>query len=69
MANKPVQGYTFDSVGSEHESRNNTTCQIIERAEGDADLMEFGPAFVVEFGDLEQIIAYSSELSPWYQTD
>ena len=65
---KPVQGCIFDSVGDEHQKRNNTVCQILERAEGE-HLLEFGPAFLVEFGDLEQIIAYSSELSPWYQTD
>lgn len=67
-AQKPVQGYLYDGVGDEFQERNNTMCQIISRVEGAATL-ETGPAFMVEFGDLFQMIAYSSELSPYYQID
>lgn len=64
----PVQGYIFDGVGDEHADRNATVCKIIDRVEG-TDTLEFGPRFLVEFGDLFQMTAYSAELSPWYQTE
>lgn len=65
----PVQGFVFETVtGSEYEDRNDTVCQIRRRTEGD-ETLQFGPAFEVEFGDGEKIVAYSSELRPWYQTD
>lgn len=66
--NKPVQGFIFSSVSSEYEDRNETVCQIRARSEGD-ETMEFGPAFEVEFGDGFMLVAYASELSPWYQTE
>ncbi len=66
-----VQGYLYDGVSDEYAERNNTVCRIVARVEGDdiaQDLMDNGPAFLVEFGDQFQMVAYSSELHPWYQT-
>lgn len=62
----PVQGYTYWSI-VDGDPRNDTICQIIERADvRGADVMEYGPAFRVRFGDGHTTTAYSSELRPWY---
>lgn len=58
----------FDSVSEEYAERNQTVCQIRARAEED-DTLNLGPAFEVEFGDGFALVAYASELRPWYQTD
>lgn len=68
----PVQGYLFDCYSSGDpnlEERNNTVCKIVGRAEvSDSELLDFGVAFDVEFGDGFKTRAYSCELSPWYPT-
>lgn len=64
-----IAGYLYDSHGGlEHDDRNNTVCQIVGRAGTDNEQMEYGPAFLVRFGDGVEIVAYSIELNPWYPT-
>ena len=68
--NNPVQGFLYNGVSEDEEMarRNETVAQIRERVEGD-HTMEFGPAFLIEFSDGFQMVAYSAELRPYYQTD
>lgn len=72
MTPQLVQGYVFESVSDEapDADRNNTICKIVSRAKvSEHELMEYGPAFKVKFGDGYEMVAYSSELHPWYPTD
>lgn len=76
MEHQVVQGYTFESVSepeTELGKRNGDICQIRRRAEpkrdlSEGELLDLGPAFVVEFGDGYRDVVYSAELSPWYPT-
>lgn len=68
MGESVIQGYLFETEDLDH-PRNNTVCQILRRAQiGDAWLLDLGCAFQVIFGDGESIVAYGSELRPWYPT-
>lgn len=61
-----VQGYVFQSI-AEH-PRNGDVCQILNRAGTDVEQLDRGPGFNIRFGDSEEMLAYSDELSPWYPT-
>lgn len=69
-----VQGFTFDSVAEDGElsTYNGNICQIVRRASAteasENEVLDYGPAFVVRFGDGKEDTAYASELSPWYPT-
>lgn len=71
---EPVQGFTFDThaEGEVAENYNGNVCKIIRRAEGtessEREILEYGPAFWVRFGDDHEMVAHASELSPWYPT-
>lgn len=58
----PVTGYIFRSDADV--PQNEKICQIIARAEPDGETLE--PAFVVRFSNEEELIAWGSELRPWY---
>lgn len=63
-----VQGYIFNCVQGD-DPRNGNICKIVGRAPAtDTDLLTYGPAFSVVFGDGEEDTAFSSELSPYYPT-
>lgn len=71
-----VQGYTFDSVAGEESpiaKYHGNVCQIVRRARvgeqvHEQQVLDLGPAFIVEFGDGHQEVAYANELNPWYPT-
>jgi hypothetical protein len=59
---KAVTGYIFRSDADV--PHNERICQIISRAEPDAETLE--PAFNVRFSNGQEMIAWGSELRPWY---
>lgn len=70
MAEKVVQGFMYDNEGTEeHKQHNQTICQIIGKGDAnDYELMEYGPAFLVKFGNGDVITAFARELHPYYPT-
>lgn len=62
----PVQGYVYEGADDE-DKHNNTICKIERRADvSDNEAREYGPAFLVRFGDDTTKIVFGMELSPWY---